>query len=245
MVETCILLGAQLTQLGASKAETDMAIRIALANGLDGGQDDYLAVLEAVGRFVRGSGDYREALEQKPRELIFTAWFALHSPPIKNTAQGMLLLPMNLYAAILQRAFKYPDRGVDPAKWADLLEMVWSYMSPDETLLDMLRASYQMSAAIFGGRYRPMGEITGRGAVHVKYLALCSTAGLDARMEDGAGWVDKYSFSIDTFAVTSWDDNPPPVIDSAYGRLDTFRTMLRQPETAPSALQDVARDLTR
>jgi hypothetical protein len=59
-------------------------------------------------------------------------------------------------------------------------------------LVDVLRASYQVSASIYAGLERPTGEITGRGAEHVKHLALYSMAGLDARLEDGADWTDKY-----------------------------------------------------
>jgi hypothetical protein len=61
MVETCLLLSTRLMQVGASKAEADVARRVALANGLDGSQDDYLAVLEAVGRFVVAGAEIRGA----------------------------------------------------------------------------------------------------------------------------------------------------------------------------------------
>jgi len=245
MVETCLWLSSELTKVGASEAEADMARRVALANGLDGGQDEYLAVLEAVGRFVGADGDIREALERKSGELMLTAWFALHSPPLENTVRGTTLLPMNLYVVALQRAFQHADRGIDLRKWAEFLELLWSQFSPEETLTDVLRASYQRSARIFDGLEQPTGEITGRGAAHVKYLALYSMAGLDARLEDGADWTDKYSFSVDPFIVTSWDDDPPLTIDATYARLDTFRTMLRQPGFPPAALQDAARALTR
>jgi len=55
-----------------------------------------------------------------------------------------------------------------------------------------------------------------------------SSLGLDARLEDGAGWVDSYALSIGPGTVTSWDHDPPLIMNSAYGRLDSFRTMLRQ-----------------
>ena len=244
MIETCQLLYSRLRQAGASDAEAYMACRVALTNGLDGGQGDYLAVLEAVGRFVGAGGDASEALRQKSLELIFTAWHALHSPPFEGTLRGTMLLPMNLYMNALHHAFQYPDRGVAPGKWAEFLELLWTEVSPEETLSDLLHASYQRSARIFDGRERPTGEFGGRGAAHVKYLARLSMAGLDARLEDGAGWADKYSLSIDPFIVTSWDDDPPRVIDEASSRLDTLRTRLRQPGSQAAELRDDARALT-
>jgi hypothetical protein len=144
----------------------------------------------------------------------------------------------------LQCAFRYADRGIDPGRWAEFLELVWSEVSPEQTLVDVLRTSYLRSARIFEGRERPTGEITGRGANMSNTWPCMPWRGLDARLEDGAGWADKYSLSIDPFTVTSWDDDPSAMIDSVYGRLDTFRTMIRQPGFPPAALQDAARALT-